>query len=95
MLVNKGKAVLRAPLSFFGVGVHSDFGIPVALNATGTSKGQPFWNASSIIPATGLLPKAKSELLQLRFKIANFQALPVDYQGDAVAMRVYVYQQKP
>jgi hypothetical protein len=89
VLMNKGDSVLRGPLSFFGVGVHSDYGVPTALNAAGTKQGQPFWDVYSALPTAGLAPKASCKPIELRFKLEHFQTVPV---GDAVAMWVRVYE---
>jgi hypothetical protein len=89
VLVNKGNKIVRGPFSMFAVGVHSDFGFPVALNANGVSQGQSFWDLTPAIPAQGLQPKASSQPLELRFKLEHFQAVPT---GDAVAMLVRIYQ---
>src|SRR5262249_37295281 len=88
-LMNKGDAPVRGALSLFGVGIHSDFGVPAPLNATGAREGQPFWDLSGVIPAEGLGPKATSKPLEMKFKIDAFHAAP---RGDAVAMRIQVLQ---
>jgi hypothetical protein len=87
VLVNKGDRLLRGPLALFGVGVHSDFGVPVALNAAGAKQGQPFWDLS--LPVDGLPPKAGNQPLKLRFRLDQFQPM---YTGNAVAMRVRIYR---
>jgi hypothetical protein len=88
VVMNKGETSLRGPLSFFGVGLHSDFGVARPLNASGTKQGQPFWNLSAVIPADGLSPKASSKPIELQFKIDRFHSVPT---GDAVAMQVRVF----
>jgi hypothetical protein len=96
-LINKGKTVVGKSLSIFGVGVHSDYGIPVARNATGAMQGQPFWDASPVIPVSGLKPMASSKPLRVRFKLTNFHELPGSYAaygGDGVAMLIRVYQKE-
>jgi len=89
VLVNKGDQIVRAPLSLFAVGLHSDYGVPVAVNASGVTQGQFFWDLSSVIPTEGLQPKASSKPLELRFELEHFQSMPT---GDAVAMLVRVYR---
>ncbi len=88
VLMNKGDNVLRGPFSLFAVGVHSDFGVPVALNASGVKQGQPFWDLSSAIPAEGFEPMATSRPIELKFKLESFQAAPT---GDAFATWLRVY----
>ena len=89
ILINRGDSVLQARLSLFGIGLHSDYGDPVALNASGVSQGQPFWDLSSVIATEGLQPKASSKPLELRFELERFQSV---ITGDAVAMLVRVYR---
>jgi hypothetical protein len=92
---NARKATIGHALSFVSVGLHSDYGSPVPLNATGNIQGQPYWDASSVIPKRGLAAHASSLPLRLQFKIADFHTLPGKYAasgGDAVAMRVFIYQ---
>jgi hypothetical protein len=88
VLVNKGAEIARGPLSLFAVGLHSDYGAPVPLNASGLTGGQPFWDLSPVIPAEGLQPQASSKPLKLRFKLDHFR--PVN-TGDAVAMLLHVF----
>ena len=95
ILVNRGKTLLGKSLSIFGLGLHSDYGDPVALNATGVVQGQPFWDASSVIPSEGLKPTAGSKPLRVKFKLAHFHQLPGSYAtfgGDGVAMLIRIYQ---
>jgi hypothetical protein len=93
VLMNKGKTVVHGPLSFFGVGLHSDYGAIAALNAKGVVQSQPFWDASSVIPADGLRPGTNSKPLALQFKITKFQPLLNNGRGgDAAAMLVRIYQ---
>jgi len=95
ILTNKGKTVVRSPLSFFGIGLHSDYGTVAAANATGVIQGQPFWDASAVVPASGLQPGASSKPLMLRFKITRFQQLlDGGSGGDASAMLVRIYQRQ-
>jgi len=90
VLVNKGDQIVQGPLSLFAVGLHSDYGVPVAVNASGVTQGQFFWDLSSVIPTEGLQPKASSKPLELRFELEHFQSVPT---GDAVAMLVRVYRE--
>src|SRR5882762_2734513 len=60
VLINKRAHVQKGELSLFGLGVHSDYGVPVALNASGVRHGQPFWDLASAIPAEGLPAKSVS-----------------------------------
>jgi hypothetical protein len=93
VLMNKGKTVVRGPLSVFGIGLHSDYGAIAPGNATGVIQGQPFWDASSVIPPDGLQPGADSKPLALQFKITKFQPLLNGGRGgDASAMLVRIYQ---
>jgi len=96
VLTNKGKTVVRGPLSLFGIGLHSDYGIIAAQNAAGFIQSQPFWDASSVIPASGLQPGARSKPLTLRFKLMKFRPLPnIDaWGGDASAMLIRIYQKQ-
>jgi hypothetical protein len=90
VLINKRDSVLRGSFLLFGLGVHSDYGVPVALNANGERQGQPFWDLSSAIPTDGLSPKAASRPLALKFRLDQFRRVPTS--GDAVAMSVRVFQ---
>ena len=87
-LVNKGDKTVHGPLTLYGVGIHSDYGVPIALNAAGMTRGQPFWDLSAVIPASGLPAKAGSKPIKLQFKIDHFKPVPT---GDAVAMLVRVF----
>jgi hypothetical protein len=95
ILVNKGKAAVGKSLSIVGLNMHSDYGDPVALNATGVVQGHPFWDASPVILNDGLKPMATSKPLRVRFKLTNLHPLRGYYAllgGDAVAMLIRIYQ---
>lgn len=93
VLANKGTRIIRAPLALLMIGLHSDYGVPVALNASGTKQGQPFWDASASLPIAGLVPKAASKPLRLHFKLLHFRP-PGAIEADAVAMQVRITQPK-
>jgi hypothetical protein len=92
ILMNKSASLVRGPLTLFAVGLHSDFGRPIVLNATGTQQGQPFWDLSEAIPAEGLRPMAHSRPVELRFKLEQFDAARPS--SDALASWVRVYSSR-
>jgi len=90
VLVNIGHETIKGPLALYAVGLHSDYGTPRALNASGSTGGRPYWDLSPVIPAEGLRPEASAQPFELRFKISRFQPESAPEQGDAVAMWVGV-----
>jgi hypothetical protein len=82
--------VRRGTFSIVALGVHSDYGMPVALNASGARKGQSFWNFGTSMLAEGLPAKAISRPIELKFRLDEFHRVPLP--GDAVAMAVRVLQ---
>jgi hypothetical protein len=91
-LLNKRDTVVRGPLSLFGIGVHSDYGTSVPLNATGMRQAQPCWDASKSVETDGLPGHAASQPIELKFRIDDFRRLPLP--GDAVAMQLRVYSER-
>ena len=89
-LRNKSSSLLRGPLTLFAVGLHSDFGRPIALNAFGSQQEQPFWNLSEAIPAEGLRPLARSSPVELRFKLDPFDPSAGRSSSDADALATWL-----
>jgi hypothetical protein len=94
MLVNASKHRLSRALTVVGTNLHSDFGVPVALNAQGMLDGLPLWRASNVIPVDGLAPGAHSKPLHFAFRVNDFQAPMTLYStmGTGVGMRIRVYE---
>jgi hypothetical protein len=96
VVINKGKTTLRGSrFILVGVNPHSDVGDARITNSQASIDGQPSWDITNLIPASGLAPGAQSKPLHVTAIIANFRQLPTNYlSGDALAMAVRVYVEK-